>query len=150
MSLSVYQPSTLASSAPTLMTTLNIPQDPLSAHLWIVAGVAPGIIHRLADLMNTDSGLICRLAGISLSTVARKLRIEAPLSISQGARVYGVVQALDAALSLNKNDTAKALSWINRPAWGLGGVAPATLLNTPMGVQAVVNLVGRIQHGVCN
>ena len=150
MSLSVYQPSTQASSAHTLMTTLNIPQDPLSAHLWIVAGVAPGIIHRLAELMNTDSGLICRLAGISRSTVARKLRIEAPLSISQGARVYGVVQALDAALSLNKNDTAKALSWLNRPAWGLGGVAPATLLNTPMGVQAVVNLVGRIQHGVCN
>ena len=149
MSLSVYQPSTQASSAHTLMTTLNIPQDPLSAHLWIVAGVAPGIIHRLAELMNTDSGLICRLAGISRSTVARKLRIEAPLSISQGARVYGVVQALDAALSLNKNDTAKALSWLNRPAWGLGGVAPATLLNTPMGVQAVVNLVGRIQHGVC-
>ena len=149
MSLSVYQPSTQASSAPTLMTTLNIPQDPLSAHLWIVAGVAPGIIHRLAELMNTDSGLICRLAGISRSTVARKLRIEAPLSISQGARVYGVVQALNAALSLNKNDTAKALSWINRPAWGLGGVAPATLLNTPMGVQAVVNLVGRIRHGVC-
>ncbi|MCE9954319.1 DUF2384 domain-containing protein [Aeromonas allosaccharophila] len=132
------------------MTTLNIPQDPLSAHLWIIAGVAPGIIHRLAELMNTDSGLICRLAGISRSTVARKLRIEAPLSISQGARVYGVVQALDAALSLNKNDTAKALSWLNRPAWGLGGVAPAELLTTQMGVQAVVNLVGRIQHGVCN
>ena len=150
MSLSVYQPSTQASSAPTLMTTLNIPQDPLSAHLWIIAGVAPGIIHRLAELMNTDSGLICRLAGISRSTVARKLRIGATLSISQGTRVYGVVQALDAALSLNKNDTAKALSWLNRPAWGLGGVAPATLLNTPMGVQAVVNLVGRIQHGVCN
>ena len=150
MSLSVYQPSTQASSAHTLMTTLNIPQDPLSAHLWIIAGVAPGIIHRLAELMSTDLGLICRLAGISRSTVARKLRIGATLSISQGARVYGVVQALDAALSLNKNDTAKALSWLNRPAWGLGGVAPATLLNTPMGVQAVVNLVGRIQHGVCN
>ncbi|HEH9419051.1 antitoxin Xre/MbcA/ParS toxin-binding domain-containing protein [Aeromonas sobria] len=150
MSLSVYQPSTQASSAPTLMTTLNIPQDPLSAHLWIIAGVAPGIIHRLAELMSTDAGLICRLAGISRSTVARKLRIGATLSISQGARVYGVVQALDAALSLNKNDTAKALSWLNRPAWGLGGVAPAELLTTQMGVQAVVNLVGRIQHGVCN
>ena len=149
MSLSVYQPSTQASSAPTLMTTLNIPQDPLSAHLWIIAGVAPSIIHRLAELMSADIGWICRLAGISRHTVARKLRIGAPLSISQGARVYGVVQALDAVLSLHEHDTTRAISWLSRPAWGLGGVAPATLLNTPMGVQAVVNLVGRIRHGVC-
>ena len=149
MSLSVYQPSTLASSAPTLMTTLNIPQDPLSAHLWIIAGVAPGIIHRLAELMNTDSGLICRLAGISRSTVARKLRIEAPLSISQGTRVYGVVQALDAVLSLHEHDTTRAISWLSRPAWGLGGIAPAEVLTTQMGVLAVVDLVGRIRHGVC-
>ena len=149
MSLSVYQPSTQASSAHTLMTTLNIPQDPLSAHLWIVAGVAPGIIHRLAELMNTDSGLICRLAGISRSTVARKLRIEAPLSISQGTRVYGVVQALDAVLSLHEHDTTRAISWLSRPAWGLGGIAPAEVLTTQMGVQAVVDLVGRIRHGVC-
>ncbi|MNE09275.1 hypothetical protein D3C80_1019470 [compost metagenome] len=99
--------------------------------------------------MNTDVGLICRLAGISRSIVARKLKMGAPLSTSQGTRVYGVVQALDAALSLNKNDTAKALSWLNRPAWGLSGVAPAKLLTTPMGVQAVVDLVGRIEHGVC-
>ncbi|MFQ2782283.1 antitoxin Xre/MbcA/ParS toxin-binding domain-containing protein [Aeromonas caviae] len=35
------------------------------------------------------------------------------------------------------------------PARGLGGVAPATLLTTQMGVQAVIDLVGRIQHGVC-
>lgn len=150
MSYAAYHPGETVTSANDVFSSLSIPIDSLGAHLWIVAGVAPSIIHRVAELMSTDVGLICRLAGISRHTVARKLRIGAPLSISQGARVYGVVQALDAALSLNKNDTAKALSWLNRPAWGLGGVTPATLLNTPMGVQAVVNLVGRIQHGVCN
>ncbi|WP_439838943.1 antitoxin Xre/MbcA/ParS toxin-binding domain-containing protein [Aeromonas caviae] len=149
MSYAVYSPSTAVTSSNTLFTSLGIPSDPLRAHLWIVAGVAPSIIHRVAELMSTDVGLICRLAGISRSIVARKLKMGAPLSTSQGTKVYGVVQALDAALSLNKNDTAKALSWLNRPAWGLGGVAPATLLSTPMGVQAVVDLVGRIEHGVC-
>lgn len=108
-----------------------------------------GIIHRLAELMNTDSGLICRLAGISRSTVARKLRIEAPLSISQGTVVYGVVQALDAVLSLHEHDTTRAISWLSRPARGLGGIAPAEVLTTQMGVLAVVDLVGRIRHGVC-
>ena len=133
----------------TLFSTLGIPSNPLGAHLWIVAGVAPTMIYHLAETVKTDVGSICRLVGISRSTVARKLKTGTPLSTSQGTRIYGVVQAFDAALSLNNNDTAKALSWLNRPAWGLGGVAPATLLNTPMGVQAVVNLVGRIQHGMC-
>ncbi|WP_426697160.1 antitoxin Xre/MbcA/ParS toxin-binding domain-containing protein [Aeromonas hydrophila] len=149
MSYASYHPGKATASTKTIFDSLGIPSDPLGAHLWIVAGVAPGIIHRLAELMNTDSGLICRLAGISRSTVARKLRIEAPLSISQGARVYGVVQALEAVLFLHRNNTARALSWLHRPAWGLGGVAPATLLTTPFGAQAVVYLVGRIQHGVC-
>ncbi|MEI4970943.1 MULTISPECIES: antitoxin Xre/MbcA/ParS toxin-binding domain-containing protein [Aeromonas] len=149
MSYASYHPGKATASTKTIFDSLGIPSDPLGAHLWIVAGVAPGIIHRLAELMNTDSGLICRLAGISRSTVTRKLRIEAPLSISQGARVYGVVQALEAVLFLHRNNTARALSWLHRPAWGLGGVAPATLLTTPFGAQAVVYLVGRIEYGVC-
>jgi putative toxin-antitoxin system antitoxin component (TIGR02293 family) len=149
MSYASYHLGKATASTKTIFDSLGIPSDPLGSHLWIVAGVAPSIIHRVAELMSTDVGLICHLAGISRSIVARKLKMGAPLSTSQGTKVYSVVQALDAALSLNKNDTAKALSWLNRPAWGLGGVAPATLLNTPMGVQAVVNLVGRIQHGVC-
>lgn len=149
MSYASYHPGKATASTKTIFDSLGIPSDPLGAHLWIVAGVAPSIIHRVAELMSTDVGLICRLAGISRHTVARKLRIGAPLSISQGARVYGVVQALEAVLSLHRNNTARALSWLHRPAWGLGGVAPATLLTTDMGVQAVVDLVGRIQHGVC-
>ncbi|WP_421207072.1 antitoxin Xre/MbcA/ParS toxin-binding domain-containing protein [Aeromonas sp. 601027] len=150
MSYASYHLGKATASTKTIFDSLGIPSDPLGAHLWIVAGVAPGSIHRLAELMSTDIGLICRLAGISRHTVARKLRIGAPLSISQGARVYGVVQALEAVLSLHRNNAARALSWLHRPAWGLGGVAPATLLTTDMGVQAVIHLVGRIQHGVCN
>jgi hypothetical protein len=88
MSYASYHPGKATASTKTIFDSLGIPSDPLGAHLWIVAGVAPGIIHRLAELMNTDSGLICRLAGISRSTVARKLRIELPINLAghQGIR----------------------------------------------------------------
>lgn len=132
-----------------LLDPLGVPREALSAHLWIVAGVPADIIHKLAALVETDVGVICKLAGISRSTLSRKLKNKAPLSVSQGARVYGVVQALAAVLSLYRNNTARTLSWLHRPAWGLGGAAPAILLTTQMGVQAVVELVGRIEHGVC-
>ncbi|MDX7775896.1 MULTISPECIES: antitoxin Xre/MbcA/ParS toxin-binding domain-containing protein [Aeromonas] len=141
----VHNPSLRA----TLLDPLGVPRDALSAHLWIVAGVPADIIHQLAALVRTNVGVICKLAGISQSTVTRRLRADTPLSISQGVRVYGVVLALDAALSLQENDAVMALSWLHRPAWSLGGVAPADLLTTPMGVQAVVDLVGQVEHGVC-
>ncbi|WP_447834306.1 antitoxin Xre/MbcA/ParS toxin-binding domain-containing protein [Aeromonas veronii] len=149
MPYATYHPGSDAATASFLLEALGIPRDPLGAHLWIVAGVSPDILYRLAELMKTDVRMVCQWAGISRSTLARKLRITAPLSISQGTRVYGVAQALDAALAFHRNDTVKTLSWLNRTAWGLGGVAPAKLLATPMGVQAVVEFVGRIEHGVC-
>ncbi|WP_258224848.1 antitoxin Xre/MbcA/ParS toxin-binding domain-containing protein [Aeromonas sp. HMWF014] len=149
MPYATYHPGSDAATASFLLEALGIPRDPLGAHLWIVAGVSPDILYRLAELMKTDVGMVCQWACISRSTLARKLRIAAPLSISQGARVYGAAQALDAVLLFHRNDTVKGVSWLTRPAWGLGGVAPATLLTTDMGVQAVIHLVGRIQHGVC-
>lgn len=149
MSYASYHPGKATASTKTIFDSLGIPSDPLGSHLWIVAGVAPSIIHQLAGMVGTDVGSICRLAGISRSIVARKLKMEVALSTSQGARVYGVVQALEAVLSLHRNNTARAWSWLHRPAWGFGGVAPATLLTTPMGVQAVIDLVGRIQPGEC-
>lgn len=132
----------------TLLASLDIPRDPIGSHLWISAGVAPSIIPQLAGLVRSNVGAICHLAGISRSTVTRKLKASSPLSSDQGTRIYGVVLALDAVLSLHEGDIAKCMSWINRPAWGLGGKKPAEILTTYMGVLAVIDLVGQIEHGV--
>ncbi|HAT1543777.1 antitoxin Xre/MbcA/ParS toxin-binding domain-containing protein [Aeromonas hydrophila] len=35
-----------------------------------------------------------------------------------------------------------------QPHWGLGGKKPVDLLSTAMGVQAVIDLAGQIEHGV--
>ncbi|WP_268844002.1 MULTISPECIES: antitoxin Xre/MbcA/ParS toxin-binding domain-containing protein [Aeromonas] len=41
-----------------------------------------------------------------------------------------------------------AMAWLHCPAKGLGGEIPMNILTTPSGVQAVVDLIGRIEHGV--
>lgn len=132
-----------------LFESLYIPREPLRAHQWITAGVPANIINQLAELVMTDASVICDLAGISRSTITRRLKADTPLSTDQGARMYGVVQVLDAVLSLHGDDTIMALSWLRLPARGLGGSAPAEMLTTPIGVQAVIDLVGRIEFGVC-
>lgn len=94
--------------------------------------------------------LWCQWACISRSTLARKLQIEAPLSISQSARVYGVAQALDTVLSLDKKNIVKVVSWLTRTAWGLGGVASAQQLSTAMGFRLLSTLLVGSRMGCAN
>jgi len=150
MTYSVYRPNPPRSSAHNLALYLDIPSDPLGVHLWIVAGIAPDILIRLIESVRSDMKTICHLTGISRSTVNRKLRHGTPLTPVQGTRVYGVIQALDAAISLHDGDLAMAMSWLHCSAKGLGGEKPADVLATPMGVQAVVELIGRIEHGIAS
>lgn len=122
----------------------HYPHGPLEAHLWMVAGVVP----KLAGLIGERARAVCTLIGISQSTLARKIAASSPLSTEQGARVYCVVLALDAALSLHEGDIVKYMSWLNKPARGMGGEEPVNVLSTAMGVQAVIDLAGQIEHGV--
>ena len=131
-----------------LIMSLGIPSDPLSVHSWIVAGISPEIIIRLVKSVRSDIKTVCHLVGISKSTIIRKLKNEIPLTPEQGARVYSVIQVLDAVISLHNGDLTMAMSWLHCPAKGLGGEIPMNILTTPSGVQAVVDLIGRIEHGV--
>ena len=148
MTFPAYRPNHPRSTAHSLALSLGIPSDPLGVHLWIVAGTAPSILIRIVESVRSDMKTICHLTGISRSTVNRKLRYGTALTLAQGTRVYGVIQALDAAISLHDGDFAMAMSWLHCSAKGLGGEKPADVLATPMGVQAVVELIGRIEHGI--
>jgi len=55
---------------------------------------------------------------------------------------------LEAAIALFEGDRTAADRWLTTPAWALGGVTPASLLGTPDGRQAVLDLIGQIEHGI--
>ena len=148
MTYSAYNQGHVKPHCARLVMSLGIPSDPLSVHSWIVAGISPEIIIRLVKSVRSDIKTVCHLVGISKSTIIRKLKNEIPLTPEQGARVYSVIQALDAAISLHNDDLAMAMAWLHCPAKGLGGEIPMNILTTPSGVQAVVDLIGRIEHGV--
>ncbi|MEA9434099.1 antitoxin Xre/MbcA/ParS toxin-binding domain-containing protein [Aeromonas caviae] len=131
-----------------LFISLDIPRDPLRAHLWINAGVEPGILYQLVALIGSDINTVCHLVGISRNIVSRKLKMVTLLNSQQGARVYGVIQVLDAAISLHEGDLYMVMLWLNAPSKALGGEKPAKILTTAMGVQAIIDHVGRIKHGI--
>lgn len=45
-------------------------------------------------------------------------------------------------------DPATAADWLNSKNAALGGVTPLSLLSTDAGAQSVLDILGRIEHGV--
>lgn len=53
-----------------------------------------------------------------------------------------------AASNLFGGDMAAIDKWLNQPVYALGDNTPADMLSSEAGTQQVLNLIGRLEHGV--
>ena len=63
---------------------------------------------------------------------------------TQPAHWMRVVERAEAVFK----DSDSALSWLQSANAALGGVAPMSLLDTDIGADSVMDMLGRIEHGV--
>ncbi|MEI7186822.1 antitoxin Xre/MbcA/ParS toxin-binding domain-containing protein [Dickeya dianthicola] len=132
-----------------ILAALSLSSSLVRAHEQISEGLPVSIIREAANKAQLDEGYLLRLVGVDRSTYHRRLKHpEKTWSVEQGARIYASVRVLDAAARLFDRDYAKAVDWLNQPAKALGGQPPAAMLKTPAGTEAVLDLIGRIGHGV--
>lgn len=148
MSFPVYYPGWMRSSTDSLAISIEIPGEPLEAHSWIIKGVEPDIVIQLVGLVNSDIIMTRHMVVISRSPLSSKGKSSILLTLTQGARLYGVIKVLDAVISLHGGDLDMAIAWLKCPARGLGGEKPETILATSTGIQAVLTLVGQVKHGI--
>ncbi|AXB06502.1 MULTISPECIES: antitoxin Xre/MbcA/ParS toxin-binding domain-containing protein [Aeromonas] len=66
--------------------------------------------------------------------------------ISQDPPVAPAVMA--AAIALHDGNASRALRWLQKPAIALGGKRPVDYQDSPEHIQAVLDLIGRIEHGI--
>lgn len=137
-----------SSSVIDVLASLDMPRNRLAAHHHIVDGASYEAAIKLVALLGSDTRTVCAMIGIHRDALNRRIRRGAHLSPAQGDRLYWVVLALEAVISLHNDNITKPMRWLTRPAWGLGGERPAEVLTSPMGAQAVIDLTGRIEHGV--
>lgn len=116
------------------------PFEPARAPSWY--SVWRGTIARLKP----DD--VSRAVGVSLRTVQR--RTNAPrsrLSQDQSGRTWKFAEILAKATDVF-GDQTEAENWLTRPAMALDDRRPADLLSSPVGVEMVEQLLGRLEHGV--
>lgn len=139
-------PKNLVGKPDGLLATLSLPKQPVDAHKDTLAGLSCEIVKKLSIMTQIDEITICQLANVTFTK--GKIQSKNVLSSEQSIRLYVFIRTLDAALELFDGDVSTAIQWLKSPSRALGDESPILMLSTPPGVEAVMDLIGQIKHGV--
>lgn len=109
-------------------------------------GLPATSLDSLVGLTQIARSELASALAISERTLARRRRAGV-LSPEESAKLVRLAQVIERADEVFQN-TDIALTWLktNNPA--LGGVTPLSLMDTGIGADAVLDTLGRIEHGV--
>ena len=151
MSHRLYVPVTTAKPKGFLQL-VAIPDSLLVAHQQIACGLTTDVISELASQLAWEPAAICRIVGIERTTFQRRAKksdaSSRVLNSEQSAKIYLFTKVMEAAIGLFDGNVDKAKGWLQKPARALGQSCPIDLLSTPAGVEAVLDLIGKIEHGI--
>ncbi len=121
-------------------------------------GVSPRLFNDLRSEMGLSSARMIEIFKFPRSTLASKIKSNAPLKGREGQATIKMVKLLALAQRIVDNstsdqalgfDTAHWLGqWLEQPQPALDGLRPADLLDTDTGTQMVHQLLGAVESGV--
>lgn len=119
--------------------------------LQVVEALSRGLpadsIEQLSAHLGVSVTQALELADIGSSTFFERKRQRRPLSPEASERVYRLAKVVEAAEGYFEDDT-HVYSWLARPKVALGGKTPLEFARTAEGADYVVNLLGRMAHGI--
>ena len=123
--------------------------SPRSSLDWVVLirrGLPSAALESLTGNLGLAQAELAAVLGIPERTLARRKK-EETLSPEESAKLVRLARAVGRATEVFEDRDA-ALGWLRRPNRALAGEAPLRLLDTEIGAESVMDLLGRIEHGV--
>ena len=145
--------STLSVSNSAIETLLGgksvLKKRPRSMLDWIDVvreGLPATVIDSLSNAIDLSQAELGRAVGIPERTLARRKR-EGVLSSEESTKILRLARVVGRATEVFEGKEA-AMAWLKSGNASLGGAAPLSLLDTDIGVETVLDTLGRIEHGV--
>ena len=113
----------------------------------IRAGLPASFLDRLKGALEVTEAQLASVVGIPRQTLVRR-RSEGVLRRGEGDRAATVASVLDRALSYFDGDRAHALEWLEHPNPALARDTPLAHASTLAGAEDVIDLIGRLEHGI--
>jgi putative toxin-antitoxin system antitoxin component (TIGR02293 family) len=140
-----FQPN--LQSPQTLWSQVGMPARGIKLHSAIHAGLPYEVYTKLAKVTGIDKKDIAQCIAIAPATLNRRAKA-GKFTPDEGDKLYRLTEVLSAATDLFEGDLESAISWLKAPAKGLGGKRPLEMMSTSAESEAVMDLIGRLEHGV--
>ena len=113
----------------------------------IRAGLPSSFLDRLKDSLDVTEEQLASVVAISRQTLVRR-RVRGVLRRDEGDRAATVARVFNTALSYFDGNREHALDWLKHPNPALAGETPLERADTATGAEDVVDLIGRLKHGI--
>ena len=110
-------------------------------------GFPYAVYTRLGEITGLDKRALARAVAIAPATLQRRIK-SGYFNQDESDRLYRLAQVFFAVLELFEGDEESAKTWIHQPIRGLGGSKPIDMISTSAQTAAVLDLIGRLEHGV--
>ncbi|MGH8194062.1 MAG: type II RES/Xre toxin-antitoxin system antitoxin [Woeseiaceae bacterium] len=109
-------------------------------------GIPARAVESLQEKVKLSQVELARILGIPERTLARRKR-EGVLTAEESAKLLRLARVFGRADEVFE-DADAALDWLRSSNASLAGKTPLGLLDTEIGSEAVLDILGRIEHGV--
>lgn len=126
-----------------------LPIHPRTALQWITVirqGIPSAASESLAKTLRMTQSELAASLGIPERTLARRKK-EGIFNSEESAKLVRLARVVERAGEVFE-DLGAALDWLKSPNAALSGVTPLSMLDTDIGAEAVLDTLGRIEHGV--
>lgn len=111
------------------------------------SSVIQGLDNKAFDRLKTITALSSEELGRVIRIPARTLARRTIFKPNESERILRVASIFQRTIEV-LGDLEKAREWFSSPKRALGGETPIQFCDTEPGAQEVMNLLGRIEHGV--
>ena len=140
-----YQPTKAVTAS--FWQQIGLPARGRKLHELLHAGVEYRVYPQLAKISGIEQKALARYVDIPSATLSRRAK-SGRFKMAESDRLYRFAELFKAALDLFEGDAEGARAWLLKPNAGLGGRRPVEMSATSAEYQTVLNLIGRLEHGV--
>ena len=111
-------------------------------------GVPASFLDDLKDTLEMTETQLARAVGVARQTLLRRRKSGAVLPVAEADRAAMLAMVFNMALSYFDHNREHALEWLKHPNPALGGETPLERADTAIGNEDVIDLIGRMEHGI--